>query len=134
MVGLAYASVPLYDLFCRVTGFGGTTQVATAESDRMLDRVVTVRFDSNVNPALSWKFEPVQRSMDLQIGETGLAFYRATNTGDETIVGTAKYNVTADTGGLYFDKIECICFPDQVLRPGKSVDTTGEFLSAPANG
>src|SRR3546814_4274155 len=83
MVGLAYASVPLYDLFCRVTGFGGTTQVATAESDRMLDRVVTVRFDSNVNPALSWKFEPVQRSMDLQIGETGLAFYRATNTRSE---------------------------------------------------
>src|SRR3546814_4378649 len=99
MVGLAYASVPLYDLFCRVTGFGGTTQVATAESDRMLDRVVTVRFDSNVNPALSWKFEPVQRSMDLQIGETGLAFYRATNTGDETIVGTATYNVTPDKIG-----------------------------------
>src|SRR3546814_8592861 len=88
----------------------------------MLDRVVTVRFDSNVNPALSWKSEPVQRSMDLQIGETGLAFYRATNTGDETIVGTATYNVTPDKVGLYFDKIECFCFTEQVLRPGESVD------------
>src|SRR3546814_10785789 len=109
MVGLAYASVPLYDLFCRVTGFGGTTQVATAESDRMLDRVVTLRFDSNVKPALSWKFEPVQRSIDLQIRATGLAFYRAPNNGDETIVGAATYYVTPDKVGVYFDQIEGFC-------------------------
>ncbi len=131
MVGLAYASVPLYELFCRVTGFGGTTQVATGESDRVLDRRMTVRFDANVNPELSWKFVPAQRSMSLQVGETGLAFYRATNTGTETVVGTATFNVTPDKAGLYFDKIDCFCFTEQVLRPGETVDMPVTFYLDP---
>jgi len=132
MVGMAYASVPLYEIFCRVTGFGGTTQVATGESDRVLDRRMTVRFDANVNPELSWKFVPAQRSMPLRVGETGLAFYRATNTGTDTLVGTATYNVTPDKVGLYFDKIDCFCFTEQVLRPGETVDMPVSFYLDPA--
>lgn len=132
MVGMAYASVPLYELFCRVTGYGGTTQVAAAGAGRVLDRTMTVRFDSNVNPELSWKFEPAQRSMPLQVGETGLAFYRATNTGTTTLVGTATYNVTPDKAGLYFDKIDCFCFTEQVLRPGETVDMPVSFYLDPA--
>ena len=110
MVGMAYASVPLYRIFCQVTGFGGTTQVATAGSDRVLDRTMTVRFDANVNPELAWAFEPAQRSMKMKVGETHLAFFRATNTGSETLVVTATFNVTPDKAGLYFDKIYCFCF------------------------
>lgn len=132
MIGMAYASVPLYEIFCRVTGFGGTTQVADGESGRVLDRRMTVRFDANVNPELSWKFVPAQRSMPLKVGETGLAFYRATNTGTETLVGTATYNVTPDKVGLYFDKIDCFCFTEQVLRPGETVDMPVSFYLDPA--
>lgn len=131
MLGMAYASVPLYEIFCRVTGFGGTTQVATGDADRVLDRTMTVRFDANVNPELAWKFEPAQRSMALQVGETKLAFYRATNTGTETLVGTATFNVTPDKAGLYFDKIDCFCFTEQVLRPGETVDMPVSFYLDP---
>ncbi len=132
MVGMAYASVPLYEIFCRVTGYGGTTQVATAGADRVLDRTMTVRFDSNVNPELQWSFKPAQRSMTLKVGETRLAFYQATNTGSETLVGTATFNVTPDKAGLYFDKIECFCFTEQVLRPGETVDMPVSFYLDPA--
>lgn len=132
MVGMAYASVPLYEIFCRVTGYGGTTQVATAGADRVLDRSMTVRFDSNVNPELPWTFKPVQRSMTLKVGETRLAFYEATNTGSETLVGTATFNVTPDKSGLYFDKIDCFCFTEQVLRPGETVDMPVSFYLDPA--
>jgi len=131
MVGMAYASVPLYEIFCRVTGYGGTTQVATEGADRVLDRTMTVRFDSNVNPELPWKFEPAQRSMSLKVGETKLAFYRATNTGTDTLVGTATFNVTPDKAGLYFDKIDCFCFTEQVLRPGETVDMPVSFYLDP---
>lgn len=131
MVGMAYASVPLYEIFCRVTGFGGTTQVATAESGQVLDRTMTVRFDSNVNPELPWEFAPVQRSMTLKVGETKLAFYEATNTGSETLVGTATFNVTPDKAGLYFAKIDCFCFTEQVLRPGETVDMPVSFYLDP---
>lgn len=132
MVGMAYASVPLYEIFCRVTGFGGTTQVATGESDRVLDRVVTVRFDANVNPELPWTFRPVQQTMRLKVGETKLAFYEAINNSNETVVGTAAFNVTPDKAGLYFDKIDCFCFTEQVLRPGESVDMPVSFYLDPA--
>lgn len=131
MVGLAYASVPLYEIFCRVTGFGGTTQVAAAGADRVLGRTMTVRFDSNVNPELPWRFQPAQRSMKLRVGETGLAFYQATNTGRDTLVGTATFNVTPDKAGLYFDKIDCFCFTEQVLRPGETVDMPVSFYLDP---
>lgn len=131
MVGMAYAAVPLYEIFCRVTGYGGTTQVAATGADRVLDRRMTVRFDANVNPALSWKFAPARRAMTLKVGETGLAFYQATNTGTETLVGTATFNVTPDKAGLYFSKIDCFCFTEQVLRPGETVDMPVSFYLDP---
>lgn len=131
MIGFSYASVPLYELFCRVTGFGGTTQVAEAGADQVLDRTFTIRFDSNVNDALGWRFEPVQKVTSVKVGETKLAFYRATNTSDETVVGTATFNVTPDKAGLYFNKIECFCFTQQVLRPGETVDMPVSFYLDP---
>lgn len=131
MVGMAYASVPLYRIFCQVTGFGGTTQVATQGADRVLERSMTVRFDANVNPELAWSFEPAQRSMKMKVGETHLAFFRATNNGNETLVGTATFNVTPDKAGLYFDKIDCFCFTEQVLRPGETADMPVSFYLDP---
>ncbi|NQW11201.1 MAG: cytochrome c oxidase assembly protein [Alphaproteobacteria bacterium] len=132
MVGLAYASVPLYEIFCRVTGYGGTTQVAEAGADRVIDREFTIRFDSNVNGALDWQFEPAQDTMRVKVGETKLAFYRATNTSDETIVGTATFNVTPDKAGVYFNKIDCFCFTEQVLRSGETADMPVSFYLDPA--
>lgn len=132
MVGAAYAAVPLYDLFCRVTGYGGTTQRANAPSDRVLDRIMTVRFDANVAPKLAgWKFEPVQHTMDVKVGENSLAFFRATNTSDKPLTGTAAFNVAPDTMGLYFSKIECFCFTEQTLQPGQTVDMPVSFFIDP---
>jgi len=122
MVGMAYAAVPLYQMFCQVTGLGGTTQRAVKPSDVVLDRKVTVRFDANVSPKLGWKFEPVQRTVEANIGENVLVFYRATNISDKTIKGTATFNVAPDAAGLYFSKIECFCFTEQLLGPGQSID------------
>jgi cytochrome c oxidase assembly protein subunit 11 len=131
MGGLAYASVPLYEIFCRVTGYGGTTQVAAVESNEVVDRTLTIRFDSNVNPALGWAFDPVLKSMDLKVGENALAFYQAENESDEAIVGTATFNVTPDKAGLYFNKVECFCFTEQVLKPGQRVDMPVSFFIDP---
>ena len=132
MVGLAYASVPLYEIFCRVTGFGGTTQVAELESDQVIDRTFTIRFDSNVNDALPWQLMPAVNEVDVKVGENKLAFYRATNTSEETIVGTATFNVTPDKSGLYFNKVQCFCFTEQVLKPGQTVDMPVSFFLDPA--
>ena len=132
MVGLAYASVPLYEIFCRVTGFGGTTQVAELESEQVIDRTFTIRFDSNVNDALPWQFTPAVNETDVKVGENKLTFYRATNTGDETVVGTATFNVTPDKAGLYFNKVQCFCFTEQVLKPGETVDMPVSFFLDPA--
>lgn len=129
---MAYASVPLYQLFCQVTGYGGTTQVAKAASDRVLDRDVTVRFNADVNPALPWSFQPEQREVRLKVGEQGLAFYRAVNNGTEPVVGTATYNVTPQKAGLYFSKIQCFCFTEQVLQPGESIDMPVTFFVDPS--
>lgn len=131
MGGLAYASVPLYQLFCQVTGYGGTTQVATSESTTTIERTIKVRFDGTVNPALAWRFGPVERVRSLKIGENALAFFRAENTGDETVVGTATFNVTPDKAGQYFNKVECFCFTEQVLRPGEQVDMPVSFFIDP---
>jgi cytochrome c oxidase assembly protein subunit 11 len=131
MGGLAYASVPLYEIFCRVTGYGGTTQVVAVESNEVVDRTLTIRFDSNVNPALGWAFDPVLKSMDLKVGENALAFYQAENESDEAIVGTATFNVTPDKAGLYFNKVECFCFTEQVLKPGQRVDMPVSFFIDP---
>jgi len=132
MGGLAYASVPLYEIFCRVTGYGGTTQVAAIESDQVIDRVMKIRFDSNVNPALRWAFDPVLKSMELKVGENALAFYQAENQSDETIVGTATFNVTPDKAGLFFNKVDCFCFTEQVLKPGQKVDMPVTFFIDPS--
>jgi len=132
MLGMSYAAVPLYDMFCRVTGFGGTTQVAERAPDRVLDRTVTVRFDGNVASGLGgWEFEPVQRTMTVRIGESNLAFYRATNTTDRPLVGTASFNVAPDAAGAYFAKIACFCFTEQRLEPGQSVEMPVSFFVDP---
>lgn len=132
MGGLAYASVPLYEIFCRVTGYGGTTQVVAAKSEAVIDRVMTVRFDSNVNPALGWSFSPVVSSMELKVGANALAFFQAENQSDETLVGTATFNVTPDKAGLYFNKVDCFCFTEQVLKPGQKVDMPVSFFIDPS--
>jgi cytochrome c oxidase assembly protein subunit 11 len=131
MGALAWAAVPFYDWFCRVTGYAGTTNVAKADSDLILDEMVTVRFDANVAKGMAWKFKPVQREMTLRIGETGLAFYEAYNPTDRVIAGTASYNVTPDVAGYYFDKIQCFCFTEQVLQPGERMEMPVSFYVDP---
>ncbi|WP_422006323.1 cytochrome c oxidase assembly protein [Pyruvatibacter mobilis] len=132
MVGMAYAAVPLYDLFCRVTGYGGTTQASAEFSDVILDRVVTVRFDANTNRALNWQFKPQQVSTEINVGADGLAFYTAENLSDRPIVGTATYNVTPQKAGVYFAKVDCFCFTEQLLMPGEKIDMPVSFFVDPA--
>lgn len=131
MVGMSYASVPLYRLFCQVTGFGGTTQVASVAPDEILDRTITVRFNADIAPGLAWSFEPVQRDMTVRIGETALAFYRARNLTDRPLTGMATFNVTPDKTGQYFNKIACFCFDQQTLEPGQVVDMPVSFFVDP---
>lgn len=130
MVGASYAAVPLYKIFCQVTGFGGTTQVAAEESPVVLDRKMTVRFDATAN-GVPWSFQPVQRKVDLKVGESAVVYYRATNTSDRAVVGTATFNVTPLKAGQYFNKIECFCFTEQRLEPGQSVDMPVTFFVDP---
>ncbi|PRD39869.1 UNVERIFIED_CONTAM: ctaG [Trichonephila clavipes] len=120
MGALSFAAVPFYNWFCRVTGFAGTTSVATTASDVVLDREILVRFDASKEAGMPWDFKPQQHSMRLKIGETGLAFYEAHNPTDRTVAGTASYNVTPDSAGGYFTKIACFCFTEQVLAPGET--------------
>ncbi|MDF2766570.1 MAG: coxG [Rhodospirillales bacterium] len=134
MVALAFASVPLYRLFCEVTGFGGTPQrvEASAAPAALSDRVVTVRFNADVNSGLPWSFQPAQRALEVKIGEQALAFYRATNHADRPVTGTATFNVTPDKAGAYFAKIECFCFTEQTLQPGQSIEMPVTFYVDPA--
>ncbi len=131
MGSVTAASPALYKLFCQVTGYGGTTQRATAPSQHVLEKIITVRFDANVSPNLAWKFEPVQPTIDIKIGENGLAFFRATNMSDKPLKGTAAFNVSPDVAGLYFNKIECFCFKEQLLQPGQSVEMPVTFFLDP---
>jgi cytochrome c oxidase assembly protein subunit 11 len=131
MLGASYAAVPLYDLFCRVTGYGGTTQQADAASDHLGKRMVTVQFDANVARDMPWDFRPAQRELKVRTGETAIAFYRATNNTDRTVVGTATFNVTPLKVGYYFNKIDCFCFTEQVLEPGQTVDMPVQFFVDP---
>lgn len=131
MGSVTAASPTLYRIFCQVTGYGGTTQRVTAASDRVLDKVVTVRFDANISPQLAWKFEPVQPTIDVKVGENMLAFFRATNTSKETLTGTAAFNVAPEQAGIYFNKIECFCFTEQTLAPGQSVEMPVSFFIDP---
>ncbi|MDO9222571.1 MAG: cytochrome c oxidase assembly protein [Caulobacter sp.] len=121
MVGMAYASVPLYKAFCQLTGFDGTVRKADKAPDRVLDRKLTIRFDANVRD-LPWTFTPNQVSQELKIGDTGLAFYKVTNNGKTPLTGRASYNVIPESAGLYFQKLECFCFTDQTIAPGATVE------------
>ncbi len=131
MGSLAWAAVPFYDWFCRVTGFGGTTGVAETAPEDILDRTVTVRFDASKAKDMAWEFKPVEREMDVRIGETGLAFYEAYNPTDRPIAGQASYNVAPYSAGGYFQKIACFCFEEQVLEPGERVQMPVTFFVDP---
>jgi cytochrome c oxidase assembly protein subunit 11 len=131
MVGLAYASVPLYEMFCRVTGFAGTPVVAQEGDRPVLARTVQVRFDSNTDSNLPWRFQPVEREVKVHLGEEKLVFFRATNVSQRPIVGTATYNVTPEPAGPWFNKLQCFCFTEQLLQPGQSVDMPVVFFVDP---
>jgi cytochrome c oxidase assembly protein subunit 11 len=132
MGSLAWASVPFYDWFCRVTGFGGITNVVAANESDMLDQTITIRFDASLEKDMPWEFKPAQREMELRIGETALAFYEAHNPLDVPIAGQAAYNVTPYEAGGFFDKIECFCFTEQILQPGETVMMPVSFFVDPA--
>ena len=131
MGALAWASVPFYNWFCRVTGFGGTTNVAETGSDVILDQTIKVRFDASKERGMPWEFKPMQREMEIRIGETGLAFYEAYNPTDRVIAGSASYNVAPFDAGGYFTKIDCFCFTEQVLQPGERVSMPVTFYVDP---
>lgn len=132
MIGVAYAAVPLYRIFCQVTGYGGTTQVGTAPSGNVLDAVTTIRFDGNVMHGLNWRFAPAQGPMQVRIGATELAYFTATNIGATSSTGTAAFNVTPAWAGQYFVKIECFCFTEQTLAAGETMEMPVQFYVDPA--
>jgi len=131
MVGLSFAAVPLYKIFCQVTGFGGTPLRADVANTVVLDETITVTFDASTESGMPWRFKPVQKNMEIPIGETGLAFYEAHNPTDKPIAGTATFNVTPLKIGAYFVKIDCFCFEEQVLMPGQTVDMPVTFYVDP---
>ncbi len=131
MVGLSFAAVPLYRLFCQTTGYAGVPQQADATPGTVLDRTIKIRFDANVDRNLPWTFEPVQRVMDVKIGESNLAFFRATNNTDKPVTGSAGFNVAPDRAGRYFTKIECFCFTKQRLAAGESIEMPVTFFVDP---
>ncbi|MDP7143310.1 MAG: cytochrome c oxidase assembly protein [Alphaproteobacteria bacterium] len=131
MVGVSFASVPLYNLFCRVTGFGGTTQVAQDLPDHVLDRTVTVKLNSDTASNLPWQFEPDMREIDLQIGQKGFVSFHAENKTDVPITGTALYNVVPTKAGKYFHKVQCFCFGEQLLEPKQRVAMPVMFYVSP---
>ena len=131
MVGLAFASVPLYRMFCQVTGYGGIPQRAEKAPGEVLDRTIRVRFDGNVDHGLPWTFAPVQQTMDVKIGETALAFFKASNNSSVPVSGRAIFNVSPELAGRYFTKIECFCFKQQTLAAGQTVDMPVTFFVDP---
>jgi cytochrome c oxidase assembly protein subunit 11 len=132
MVGAAYVAVPLYAMFCQLTGYGGTTQRVTQYSDRVLDRKMTIRFDANVSGGVPWDFQPVQRDVTMKIGETTQIAYRATNLFDRPSAGRATFNVTPELAGAYFNKVECFCFTDTTLKGGETLNMPVVFYVDPA--
>ena len=132
MVGVSFAAVPLYQLFCQVTGYGGTTQRVEQMSDTVLDRKIKVRFDANVAGGLPWNFKPNEREVELNIGETIQIGYTAENTSNESTFGQATFNVTPMSAGAYFNKVQCFCFTETELKPGEKLDMPVVFFIDPA--
>jgi cytochrome c oxidase assembly protein subunit 11 len=140
MLGLGFAAVPLYDMFCRVTGFAGTTQVATAAEADLAERMaksagaptISIRFDANIDRDLPWAFRPKQVTDTVQIGERDMAVFQAKNLSSEPVTGTASFNVEPEQAGRYFNKIQCFCFTEQTLQPGQSVDMPVLYFVDPA--
>ena len=132
MGAMTWAAVPLYRLFCQVTGYGGTPMRADQAPTVVSDHTVTVRFDANVTPGMPWTFEPEQRMVTLKLGENALAFYKAHNNSDAPVTGTASFNVSPDAAGAFFSKIECFCFTEQTLAPGESIDMPVSFFVDPS--
>lgn len=131
MGAMAWASVPLYDLFCRVTGYGGYTNVSEVESEIILDETITIRFDASLERDMPWEFMPVERQVEVKFGETALAFYEAYNPTGRPIAGSASYNVTPYGAGSFFNKIDCFCFQEQILQPGERVQMPVTFFVDP---
>lgn len=131
MLALAFASVPLYRIFCQKTGFGGTPKISRGGSTEIVNREITVRFVANTHRDLPWEFTPLQHTMRLKIGENGLAFYKAKNLSDNPIVGMATYNVSPDAAGQYFNKVVCFCFEQQRLNPGEEMEMPVHFFIDP---
>jgi cytochrome c oxidase assembly protein subunit 11 len=131
MVGAAYAAVPLYRMFCAVTGFDGTPRRAAGPSQKTVEQTITVRFDGNVAAGLPWRFGPVETTMSVKLGENAVALYKATNLSDKRIVATAAYNIFPEVAASYFNKIECFCFTEQVLEPGQTADLALNFFIDP---
>jgi cytochrome c oxidase assembly protein subunit 11 len=131
MGALSFAAVPFYDWFCRVTGFGGTTQLAQSDNSEILDKTIIIKFDANTERGMPWDFKPVEHELELKIGETGLAFYQAYNPTSEPVAGTASFNVFPYSAGGYFTKIACFCFEEQVLQPGEKIDMPVSFYIDP---
>ena len=132
MVSLSFAAVPFYSWFCKTTGFGGTTSVSKKAPAQPLDQTINVRFDASKDRDMPWTFKPMQTAMKLRIGETGLAFFEASNPTDQTVAGQASYNVTPDAAGGYFTKIACFCFTAQILKPHQTVQMPVTFYVDPA--
>ncbi len=132
MIGLAFASVPLYRIFCQTTGLAGTPGIRSEAPAQATDIDFSVRFDANVSPDLSWRFQPLQQEIKLKLGEERLAFYEATNLSNKTITGSAVFNVTPLKIGQYFVKIDCFCFTEQTLRPGETAQMPVSFYVDPA--
>ena len=131
MGAITAASPTLYTMFCKATGYGGTTQRADSNTNDAIERTLTVRFDGNVAPGLPWTFKPEVGKIDVKVGETTLAFYRATNTSDKPVKGHAIFNVTPEAFGAYFNKIECFCFTEQTLQPNQTVEMPVTFFLDP---
>ncbi len=131
MFGLAYASFPLYKLFCQITGYGGTPQIAADFSEYVGDRIIKVRFNADVAPNLPWIFKPLQKEIEVKVGENKMAFFMAENKSDRPIKGMATYNVTPDKAGYYFNKVQCFCFDEQILQPYEKVEMPVSFYIDP---
>ncbi len=131
MVGVSYAAVPLYRIFCQITGYGGTTQKAEEYKGKVSEKVFTVSFDSNISRELAWKFKPKQREVKLRLGEKVTAYYMATNIGKDTSTGESTFNVSPQAAGQYFNKIQCFCFTEQTLAAGEKVEMPVLFYIDP---